>query len=100
MGWVVNATPLLLYPRERDPVPILQGAGWASGPIWTGAENLAPLGFDPRILQLVASRYADYAIPVPKIPMFQLNKSLAESQSRSVGLRVETYLLLLFVIEA
>jgi len=32
-GWVVNATPRLLYPWERDPVPIVQEAGWASGPI-------------------------------------------------------------------
>jgi hypothetical protein len=23
LGWVVNATPWPLYPRERDPVPIL-----------------------------------------------------------------------------
>jgi hypothetical protein len=26
-GWVVNATPRLLYARERDPIPIVQGAG-------------------------------------------------------------------------
>ena len=26
----------------KDPVPIVQEAGWASGPVWTGAENLAP----------------------------------------------------------
>jgi len=26
----------------KDPVPIVQEAGWASGPIWKGAENLAP----------------------------------------------------------
>ena len=44
MGWVVNATPRPLYPRERDPVPIVQGTGWALGPVWTGAENLAPTG--------------------------------------------------------
>ena len=25
----------------KDPVPIVQEAGWASGPVWTGAENLA-----------------------------------------------------------
>jgi len=31
------------YPRE-DPVPIIQEAGWASGPVWTGAENLVPIG--------------------------------------------------------
>ena len=29
---------------DKDPVPIVQEAGWASGPVWTGAENLAPTG--------------------------------------------------------
>jgi len=28
----------------KDPVPIVQEAGWASGPVWTGSENLAPTG--------------------------------------------------------
>jgi len=27
---------------EIDPVTIAQEAGWAPGPVWTGAENLAP----------------------------------------------------------
>jgi hypothetical protein len=27
--------------REREPVPIVQEAGWAAGLVWTGAENLA-----------------------------------------------------------
>jgi hypothetical protein len=26
----------------KDPVPIVQEAGWAPGPVWIGAENLAP----------------------------------------------------------
>jgi hypothetical protein len=26
----------------KDPVPTVQEAGWASEPVWTGAENLAP----------------------------------------------------------
>jgi len=26
----------------KDPVPIVQEAGWAPGLVWTGAENLAP----------------------------------------------------------
>ena len=26
----------------KDPVPVVQEAGWAPGPIWTGAENLTP----------------------------------------------------------
>ena len=38
--WMVNATPRPLYPQERDPVPTVQEAGWAPGPVWTGAENL------------------------------------------------------------
>ena len=28
----------------KDPVPIVQEAGWAPGPVWTGAENLALTG--------------------------------------------------------
>jgi hypothetical protein len=26
----------------KEPVPIVQEAGWAPGPVWIGAENLAP----------------------------------------------------------
>jgi len=33
--------PRPVYVRERDPVPIAQQFGWAPGPVWTGAENLA-----------------------------------------------------------
>ena len=29
----------------KDPVPDVQEAGWAPGPVWTGAENLAPTAF-------------------------------------------------------
>jgi hypothetical protein len=29
---------------EREPVAIVQEAGWAPKPVWTGAENLAPSG--------------------------------------------------------
>ena len=53
MRWVVNATRRPLYPRKSDPVPIVQEAGWTPGPVWTGAENLAPPGFDPRTVQPV-----------------------------------------------
>jgi hypothetical protein len=42
--WVVNATPWPPYLREREPVPIVQEAGWTPGPVWTGAENLATAG--------------------------------------------------------
>jgi hypothetical protein len=46
--WVVNATPRPVYSRDIDPVPILQDTGWSPGPVWTGAENLAPF---PHILR-------------------------------------------------
>jgi hypothetical protein len=28
----------------KEPVPIVQEAGWAPGSVWVGAENLAPTG--------------------------------------------------------
>jgi hypothetical protein len=41
MGWVVNATPRPLYPRERTSTRCI--GGWVDpGPVWTGGE------FDPR----------------------------------------------------
>ena len=43
----------------KDLVPIVQEAGWVPGPVWTGAENSPPPGFDPRTVQPVASRYSD-----------------------------------------
>jgi len=44
MGWVVNDTPWPLYSRERGPVAMVKEAGWAPGPVWTGAEELALAG--------------------------------------------------------
>jgi hypothetical protein len=40
MWWVVKATHLPLYP-EKNQVLIVQEGGWVSGPVWTGAGNLA-----------------------------------------------------------
>jgi hypothetical protein len=43
-GWGVSVRPQPLFTHGKDPVPIVQGVGWAPGPVWTGAENLAPTG--------------------------------------------------------
>jgi len=43
-GGKINFIPWLLNPWERDPVHIVQGAGWAPGPVWTGAVNLTRAG--------------------------------------------------------
>jgi len=60
MGWggVQPQAPTSSTPG-KDPVPSVQGAGCAPEPVWTGAENLAPPGFDPRTVQPVASSYTD-----------------------------------------
>jgi hypothetical protein len=36
--------PRPLFTLREDPVPIVLEAGRAPGPVWTGAENLAPTG--------------------------------------------------------
>jgi len=42
--------PAALPLGKKDPVPIVQEAGWAAGPIRTGAENLAHTGIrSPKI---------------------------------------------------
>jgi len=48
--------PASIYPG-KDPVPVVQEAGWVLGPVWTGTENLASTGFDSRTVQPVANHY-------------------------------------------
>jgi hypothetical protein len=43
-GWGVSVTPRPLSTPGKDPGPIVQEAGWAPGPVWTDAKNLAPTG--------------------------------------------------------
>ena len=38
-GWVVSSTPRPHFNPGKDPVPILQKAGWAPGPVWTGGKS-------------------------------------------------------------
>jgi hypothetical protein len=48
-----------------DPVPIIYEAGWA--------RKISPLlGFDPRPVQPVASRYTDWSIPAETSNHFKL----------------------------
>jgi hypothetical protein len=42
VGWLAPS-PGRFNPG-KDPVPIVQEAGWAPGPVWTGTENLAASG--------------------------------------------------------
>ena len=36
---MVSSTPRPQFTHEKDPVPILQEAGWAPGPVWTGGKS-------------------------------------------------------------
>jgi hypothetical protein len=63
MKWVVNAIPWPLYPRETGPVLIIPHNEWSSRPVWTGAVNLDPPGFDLWTVQSVVSRYTDSDVP-------------------------------------
>jgi len=46
--WGVSVTPWALFTPGKDPLPIVQEAGWSPGPVWTSAKNLTPPpGFDP-----------------------------------------------------
>jgi len=38
-GWVVSSTPRPHFTTGKDPVHILQEAGWAPGPVWTGGKS-------------------------------------------------------------
>ena len=58
--WVVSSTPLPHSTPGKEPVSIVQEAGWAPGPVWTG-ENLVPTGIRSRSVQLIVSRYTDWA---------------------------------------
>ena len=50
-----------VFTPGKDPVPIVQKAGWAPGPVWTGAEYLAPTGF--RSTDRLSGRCTDRAVP-------------------------------------
>ena len=52
--------PAALPPTPRkEPVTIVQEAGWAPGSVWTCAEYLLSSGIDPRTVQPAAIRYTD-----------------------------------------
>jgi len=63
-GWVVRITTRPHFTPGQDPVPIVQEVGWASGPVWTVSENLAPTGIRPRTVHPVASRICRLRYPI------------------------------------
>ena len=58
-GLDVSITPRPHFTPGKDPVPIVQEAGWAPGRSGQVRKISSPLGFDPRTVQPVASRYTN-----------------------------------------
>ena len=53
-GWVVSSTPQPHFTPGEDPIPIVEEAGWAPGPAWTGRKSRPHWDYDPRTVQPVA----------------------------------------------
>jgi hypothetical protein len=61
--WGVSVSSRPLFNPGKDPVPIVQDSGWVSGPVWTGAENLASTGI--RSPDLTVSSQSLYRLNYP-----------------------------------
>jgi hypothetical protein len=48
--WVISSTPQPHFNPGKDPVPIVQEAGWAPGPVWKGGKS-RPTGIRSRTVQ-------------------------------------------------
>ena len=60
MGWAVNVTPRLLYPRGREPdTHFTVGCVSHSAGLDRCGKSRPPPGLDPRTVQSVASHYTD-----------------------------------------
>jgi hypothetical protein len=84
--------PAALPPKEKPHVPIEQEVGWTTGPVWTtwSSETSCPhrdLNSDPFVVQTVASRYTDYAIPDGRTVVLKLWSSDWSPMRRDEDLR-------------
>ena len=71
-GWVVSSTPRPHFIPGKDPVPILQEAGWAPGPVWTGRKSRSHRDSTPDHPALSQSLYR-LSYPVHIIPLLGSN---------------------------
>jgi len=79
-GRGVSVTPWPLFTPGKEAVPIVQEAGWAPGPVWTGAENLAPTGIRSR--DRPAHRQSPYRLRYPADTPMVVNTHLGGKTSQ------------------
>ena len=69
-GWS-TPRPGRFTPVE-DPVPIVQEAGWAPGPVCTGAENLVPTGIRSPDCPAHSESLYQLSYTGPEIPLMKV----------------------------
>ena len=79
-GSGVNITPWPLFTPGKDPVPIVQEAGWAPEPAWTGAENLDPTGIRSPDRPARSQSLYRLSYPGPRCVFYTLHKILIYSR--------------------
>jgi len=78
---VVSSTPQLHFTPGKDPVPIVQEAGWAQG--WSGqAENLVPTGIRSRTIQTIVAILTE--LPGPPLFSIDLDKIISKWQKEDI----------------
>ena len=76
---MVNATPRPLHPWERPGTHCIGGWVGPRARLDGCGKSRPPPGFDPRTVQPVASRYADWAIPVHILYRVRAQKTITEA---------------------
>jgi hypothetical protein len=74
---------LAAFTPRKDLVPIVQDAGWAPGPVWTGAENLAPTGI--QFLDLPARSQSLYRLRYPAQELYNVLEKWYECFNTAVN---------------
>ena len=98
-GWVVSSTPQPQFTPGKDPVPILQEAGRAPGPVWTGgksrphrdsipdrparSQSLYWLSYPANTRWRWVVKFTPGSLHPGKKPMYRLNRRLGGPRGRS-----------------
>jgi len=81
--WLASSTPQLYFTRGKDPVPIVQEAGWAPGPVWTGGKSRPH--WDSIRDRPSVSRYTDWATRPTHVTIVHVSNSKKAITFRKMG---------------
>ena len=79
-GWVVSSTPRPQFSPGKDPVPIVQEAGWAPGLVWMGGKSRP---HRDSILDRPARSQSLYWMRYPVHPIWRVIANKLNKQSRT-----------------